>query len=175
MYFRETSGQQIVQQYQPEAVAHPGYYTATQHQTSKEKEDIGEVYEHSKELERVAYLRGDLSDQGYLNKAVYSGGHTGSTLDLERKGCISIDNVTIADKYKHKEFIDFLNILMQSKHLLFSTQELTKTEEKRKRTLLALLCNLNWRVKDCFLQARLIKSMDERLQMLKAFVEIEHQ
>ena len=77
--------------------------------------------------------------------------------------------MTIVDKLRHSEFIELLKTLSQSKHLLFSPHELSKKEEKRKRALLALLCNLNWRVKDAFLQARLIKSMDERLFMLKTY------
>ena len=91
----------------------------------------------------------------------------GNATDLNKKGYVTVDEVTIADKLKHSEFVELIKIICDSKNLLFSAQELSKKEEKRKRTLLALLSNLNWRVKDIFLQARLIKSMDERLQMLK--------
>lgn len=150
----------------------PPYYPSTQGDNAvNEREDIGEVYEHTKELERVSYIQADIGEQTYLNRAVYIGGNSGNTADLNRKGSVTVDDVTIADKLKHSEFIELLKIFAHSKHLLFSSQELNKSDEKRKRTLLALLCNLNWRVKDCFLQARLIKCMDERLQMLKAYVD----
>ena len=143
-----------------------GIHTGDNNVGKSEQEDIAELEDVSKELARSNCIQADQSEYS-LNKPVYIGGNSA---DLNKKGYVTVDDITIADKLAHAEFIDLLKSFLQAKHLLFTCQELSKKQEKRKRTLLGLLCNLNWRVRDVFLQARLIKSMDERLQMLKGYV-----
>ena len=137
-----------------------------------EKEDIHEIHEIAKEFVGEKYLNREALYNEYTKPAYYN--YTGgSETDLKnsKRGFVTIDDVTIVDSLKHSEFTELLNILCSSKHLLFGDEELDKRDEKRKRKLLALLANINWRIRDANLQARLIKSMEERVQMLKRYTQ----
>ena len=138
----------------------------------REKEDIHEIHEIAKEFVGEKYLNREALYNEYTKPAYYN--YTGgSETDLKnsKRGFVTIDDVTIVDSLKHSEFTELLNILCSSKHLLFGDEELDKRDEKRKRKLLALLANINWRIRDANLQARLIKSMEERVQMLKRYTQ----
>lgn len=141
-----------------------GYFTG-----ENQREDIADLQEVTKELARSNCVQVDQSEF-FLNKPIYSCGNSFENFDCRKKGFVSIDDITIADKLSHSEFIEIVKSFLQSQQLLFPRQELTKSQEKRKRILLGLLSNLNWRVRDVFLQARLLKSVDERVQMLQSYL-----
>ena len=140
-------------------------------QKNSEKEDLYEIQETEKELGCNAYLQKGiyLSDESNINKAVYQSGKV-SEITLAKRGSVTIDDITIKDSLKHSELIEFVQILFRSKELLLNQQELSKEDEKRKRKLLTLLCNLNWGFKTPTLQVRLLRSMEERLKLLKLFL-----
>ena len=153
----------------------PGYFTIPETFNScdtqakpKEKEDIHEVDEISKQLKKANYLS-DPSEysQQTLDKAVYIGGNV---TDLNHRGYVRVDDITIQDRLNHSEFVHMVRTICNAKSLLFTAKELSKEEEKQKRTLLALLSNLNWRIRDIFIQARLLRSVDKRLQMLRGCI-----
>ena len=157
---------------------HPGYYTGaatlppSQNSDSQEKEDIHEIHEIAKDLQGEKYLN-QTANFSEFNRPAYhlDSGGTGTDFNSSKRGFVTIDNITIVDSLKHFEMIELLNMLCRSKELLFGNEELDRKDEKRKRKLIALLINLNWRLSDANLQARLIKSMEERVQMLKRFTQ----
>ena len=154
--------------------ANPGYYTErpigppAHTLDSQKKEDIHEIHEVAKEFVGEKYLNREA--QYYEYKPAY---YTAAETDVNssKRGFVTIDNVTIVDTLKHSEFTELLNILCNSKQLLFNTEELDKKDEKRKRKLLALLSNINWRICDATLQARLIRSMEERVKLLRKSIQ----
>ena len=118
----------------------------------------------------INYLRKGVhfDEDNTLNRAVYHSGKV-NEITLAKKGSVTIDDVTIKDSLKHSELIEIVQILFRSKELLLNEQELSKEDQKKKRKLLNLLCNVNWGFKTLSLQARLLRSMEERLHLLHTF------
>ena len=127
-----------------------------------------DITEYAKEFSNVRYLNREEGGE-FTKPAFYN---SSSVTDLSKKGSVTVEDITIVDHLRHSEFSELLQILSLSKHLLFSsTKELDRKDEKRRRRLLALLVNLNWKVSsNSILQARLIKPMDERVQILKKYI-----
>lgn len=136
--------------------------------SSTSKEDLVDITEYAKEFSNVRFLNRE--DCEFTKPAYYN---SSSVTDISKKGSVCVEEITIVDNLRHSEFAELLQILSFSKHLLFSSAELNRKEEKKKRKLLALLVNLNWKVRDPILQARLIKPMDERVKLLKNYIQAE--
>ena len=83
-------------------------------------------------------------------------------------GSVLIDNIKIYDKLSHEELINLINLMANCKNILYTGQQAsshlqTKEWEMQKKKILSLLGSLNWGIKDYTLQARLLKSMEDRL------------
>ena len=123
------------------------------------EEDIPHVQEVAKELTTFNTISIDVAKASqkkpqYSSEGVENG-----------YGSVLIDNVKIYDKLSHAELIDLINLLSNCKKILYTPCSLlqTRDEERQKRKLLSLLGMLNWGIKDYTLQARLLKTMEDRL------------
>lgn len=157
----------------------PGYFTNTQAthqsdllgsldllgQTSPKNEDLNELNITLKDLsdapylQQISHLKSDsLKKASYKNENVHKN-------NLESKGTVTIENATYKDILTNGEFVEFLKLLFSSQHLLLG-DNLSKTEEKMKKKLCTMLIILNWGPRDSWTQARLIRSMEDRVYSL---------
>ena len=77
-------------------------------------------------------------------------------------GSCIIDNIKIYDRISHSELANILEMFANCKQLLYGN-DITKDQEVQKKHLLSLLGSMNWGVKDYTLQARLLRTMEDRL------------
>ena len=77
-------------------------------------------------------------------------------------GSCIIDNIKIYDRISHSELANILEMFANCKQLLYGNG-ITKDQEVQKKHLLSLLGSMNWGVKDYTLQARLLRTMEDRL------------
>ena len=132
-------------------------------------EDICEVNDKLKDISETNFLQQDISLKPGLKpdnfRPIYLSGGIITDSTLDKKGSITISNVTYKDTLRHFEFIDLCSILFNSKFLLTTGSELTKNEEKQKRKLLGLLVNINYNVSDLQMQSRLMRCVEDRISL----------
>ena len=147
----------------------PGNCTVSLQGNCSDDEDIHQVQEVAKELSTLKTLPVDVANSSQKKAEYFSEGLAKN--DLSCHGSVVIDNIKIYDKLTHGELIDLINLLSNCKKILYHPSSLqTKDGGMQKRKLLSLLGMLNWGVKDYTLQARLLKSMEDRLNT-KLFVK----
>ena len=160
-------------------VNEPGYFTEASQPTAQhsqnlmasldlmeksntDKEDLNELNETLKDISEAPYLQqmSQLKPES-LNKPSYSHEKFQKN-DLEKKGTVTIENATYKDKLTHGEFVEFLKLLFNSQHILLG-DNLSKSEERMKKKLCNMLIILNWGPRDNWTQARLHRSMEDRV------------
>ena len=106
-------------------------------------------------------------------KPIYSiGNGVGAPLEdanLDKRGSVTIENVTYKDILRHYEFVDFLKMIYESKRLL-NANDLNKSEEKMKKKMLGLLANINYGVKDAWVQSKLMTSVQQRVELVQKYL-----
>lgn len=114
------------------------------------------MQELAKEISSFKTLPEDEIRKDYQKKPQYSS-------DNLFGSCI-IDNIKIYDRISHSELANILEMFANCKQLLYGHPNNYSEDQKvQKRKLLALLGSMNWGVKDYTLQARLLRTMEDRL------------
>ena len=105
-----------------------GYFTApitagtvasvnTAHE--EQNEDLSQLNENIKDISDASYLQSLVNFKpDSLYKPVYVTGGAITQTNLDKKGTVTLENVTFKDNLRHGELLDLLQILFKSKNLL---------------------------------------------------------